>query len=86
MSAQPGQPLRGRRRSHMVAVARSLNWADASAARGDFGDALAWLRAVEATGDLLPEAYQAKRQLWLGGLGAIRVEATADRAMRQRTG
>ena len=74
MSAQPGQPQRGRRRSHVVAVARSLNWADASAARGDFADALAWLRAVEAMGDLLPDAYLTKRQLWHSALGQVEVE------------
>lgn len=79
MSAQPGQPLRGRQRSHVIAVARSLNWADSSAARGDFADALAWLRAVEAIGDLLPDAYLTKRGLWHSALGQAGVG-------RQQTG
>jgi hypothetical protein len=71
MSAQPGAPERGPHGAHLVAVARSLSWADASAARGDFADALAWLRAVEAMGDRLPDAYLTKRRLWQGGLARV---------------
>jgi hypothetical protein len=74
MSAQPGQSVRSPRSAHLVAVARSLNWADASAARGDFADALAWLRAVEAMGDLLPDAYLNKRRRWHGALAQVGVQ------------
>jgi hypothetical protein len=68
MNAQPRRRQRDKPGAHLIAVARSLRWADASAAQGDFADALAWLRAVEATGDLLPDAYLTKRQLWCGAL------------------
>ena len=40
---------------HPVAVARSLQWADQAAQRGDHSDALAWLHVIEAIGDELPE-------------------------------
>jgi hypothetical protein len=50
---------------HRAAVARSLGWADDSAARGDHGGALGWLQMVEAIGDQLPEAYETRRRDWL---------------------
>jgi hypothetical protein len=49
---------------HAAAVASSLAWADEAAARGDFGEALEWLQAVEAAGDVLPDAYAARREDW----------------------
>jgi hypothetical protein len=54
---------------HPVAVARSLQWADEAAKRGEHSDALAWLHVIEAIGDELPETYQAKRQAWLLAFG-----------------
>lgn len=53
---------------HVAAVTRSLGWAVESAARGDYVDALAWLRTIEATGDQLPPAFESKRRTWLGDL------------------
>ena len=57
---------------HAVAVARSLQWADEAAKRGDHSDALAWLHVIGAIGDELPETYQTKRQAWLLALGTDR--------------
>lgn len=47
---------------------RSLGWAQESAERGDYADALGWVYAVEATGEQLPAGYQIKRQAWFGAL------------------
>ena len=55
-----------------MAVARSLQWADEAATRGDHSDALAWLHVIEAIGDELPETYQTKRQAWLLAFGTDR--------------
>ena len=49
---------------HSAAVRRSLGWAQESADRGDHGDALAWIQMLEAVGEQLSPAYQAKRQAW----------------------
>ena len=57
---------------HPVAVARSLQWADEAADRGEHSDALAWLHVIEAIGDELPETYQTKRQAWLLAFGTDR--------------
>ena len=55
---------------HRAAVSRSLGWAQQSAERGDYTDALAWVRVVEATGSQLPPSYRSKRQVWLDALAA----------------
>ena len=57
---------------HLAAVARTLQWADESAERGDHLDALAWLDTVEAIGDELPEVYGIRRDAWSAQLGASR--------------
>jgi hypothetical protein len=57
---------------HLAAVARSLEWADEAAERGNYRDALGWLQAVEAAGDELPETYEAKRNAWLLTISAQR--------------
>jgi hypothetical protein len=70
------RPVPGRRKEdattryvrHLEAVSRSLAMADASAERGDFADALAWVRTVEAIGDPLPDPYRRKRQAWRAAL------------------
>jgi hypothetical protein len=49
---------------HDAAVRRSLGWAQESADRGDYRNALAWIRTLEAIGEELAPAYQAKRQAW----------------------
>ena len=54
----PRGPITTRARpSTLVAVARSLQWADEAAERGDHSDALAWLHVIEAIGDELPDTY-----------------------------
>jgi hypothetical protein len=49
---------------HEAAVHNSLGWAQESADRGDYADALLWLHVIEATGEPIPPAYCAKRLLW----------------------
>lgn len=49
---------------HTAAVARSLGWARDSAARGDYADALDWVRVVEAIGDRIPEEFETMRRAW----------------------
>jgi hypothetical protein len=63
---------------HLAAVSRSLGWAQESAERGDYTDALAWISVVEATGSKLPPGYHAKRQAWLGALGTNRAKPEAS--------
>ena len=61
-----------REAKHLAAVARTLQWADESAERGDHFDALAWLDTVEAIGDELSEVYEIRRDSWSAQLGASR--------------
>ena len=60
---------------HRRAVARSLRWAEESAARGDHAEAIAWLQAVEDTGEQLQSEYEVKRRNWFGALAEIVNEA-----------
>ena len=59
----PARPVGGSDR-HTAAAARTLSWADESAERGDYADALAWLRTLEAAGDQLSPEYAAKCERW----------------------
>ena len=59
---------------HLAAVRRSLGWAQESADRGDYADALGWMGVLEAIGEQLPPDYQAKRRAWAGLLARNRVE------------
>lgn len=59
-----------REAKHFAAVTSTLQWADDSAERGDYFDALAWLDTIEAIGDELPEIYQTRRVSWSTQLGA----------------
>jgi hypothetical protein len=67
LSLTPRNALSGAER-HRAAIAVTLTWAEESAARGDYADALSWLDVVEATGDHLLDGYEVKRQAWLGAL------------------
>jgi hypothetical protein len=67
LSLTPRNVLTGAER-HRTAIATTLAWAEASAARGDYADALSWLDVVEATGDHLVDGYEVKRRAWLGAL------------------
>ena len=51
-----------REAKHLAAVARTLQWADESADRGDLLDAIASLGTLEAIGDEIP------RSTWWGVL------------------
>jgi hypothetical protein len=56
-----GQPFtRGARR----AVARTLEFAEEAASRGDFSEALAWLETLDAVARHLPDEYASKRLEW----------------------
>jgi hypothetical protein len=57
---------------HRAAVRRSLVWAQESADRGDYADALGWIGVLEAIGEQLSPAYLAKRQAWGAQLVANR--------------
>jgi hypothetical protein len=50
--------------AHRAAVANTLTWAEESAARGDYMDALAWLNVLDAIREPLPSDYEIKRLDW----------------------
>ena len=50
--------------AHRTAVANTLSWAEESAGRGDYVNALAWLNVLDAIRETLPEAYEIKRLDW----------------------
>jgi hypothetical protein len=56
---------------HLAAVARSLGWAQEAAERGDYADALGWIRAVEATGAQLSPANHVQRLEWSSALANL---------------
>ena len=58
---------------HLAAVATTLQWADESADREDYFDAVAWLETLEAIGDEFPEVYEIRRRSWSAQLRASRV-------------
>jgi hypothetical protein len=64
----------GAARQHLAALRTTLSWADRSAARGDYADALVWIDVVEATGHELPDEYRAKRETWLGVVALERLD------------
>ncbi len=78
----PGRPVavalaperEARRAKHERAVARTLEFADEAAGRGDFRDALAWLATLEAIGRRLSDEYLVKQAEW-----RLAVTATAER-------
>jgi hypothetical protein len=68
------------------AVRRSLGWAQESADRGDYADALGWIELVEAIEAKIPTRYLIDRQAWGSPPGisvpayeASRARADADR-------
>lgn len=61
----PGRDPTSRTSRHLAAVARSFGWADESAGRGDYADALGWVNVIVAMRDPIPQEYQIKRQAWL---------------------
>jgi hypothetical protein len=71
-----------REAKHLAAVARTLQWADEAAERGDYLDAVLWLETLEAIGDQLPEVYESRRGSWSARLGRARVTEEAARGQR----
>jgi hypothetical protein len=67
---------------HLAAVARTLQWADESAERGDPLDAIAWLKTLEAIGDKLPEVYEIRRDSWRAQLRRTRTVDNTRRGNR----
>lgn len=57
----PAQQYDGAAAKHLAAVAQSLAWAEESAARGDYADALGWIGAVQATGSQMHSRPSATR-------------------------
>ena len=53
---------------HVMAVKRSLGWAQESADEHDYKNALGWLGVLEAIGEQLPAEYQTRRQEWAHAL------------------
>ena len=64
---------------HLAAVARTLQWADECADRGDLLDAIAWLGTLEAIGDEVPGVYAVRRDSWSAELARTRAKAAAAR-------
>ncbi len=62
-----------REAKHLAAVARTLQWADEAAERGDYFDAVLWLETLEAIGDQLPEVYASRRGSWSAQIARARV-------------
>jgi hypothetical protein len=49
---------------HQAAVNNSLASAQDAADRGDYADALEWIRTLEAIGEQISPGYEAKRRVW----------------------
>jgi hypothetical protein len=76
VSTPPAVHVRAHDR-RLVAVARTFGCGEEAAARCDYADALSWVGAVEAIGDLIPIAYQPIRQAWHTTLAAKRARNEA---------
>ena len=72
-----------REAKHLAAVARTLQWADESAERGDHFDAIAWLETLEAIGDELPGVYEIRRDSWSAQLARTRTTDETARRLSQ---
>jgi hypothetical protein len=51
--------------NHAAIIARTLRWADDAAARGDYVQAVRWVKTVRDLGHDLSSEYEAKNQTWL---------------------
>ena len=80
MSAQPPGTDTSATSRHLAAVARSLEWAEQAAERGNYADALGWVQVVQVIGEQLSDEFEAKRGVWLTALAA---DHTPDRATRR---
>ena len=68
---------------HLAAVARTLQWADESADRGDLLDAIAWLGTLEAIGDEVPGVYEFRRDSWSAELARSRLAGATTQREKQ---
>jgi hypothetical protein len=68
-----------REAKHLAAVARTLQWADEAAERGDHFDAVAWLETLDAIGDQVPDVYESRRGSWSAQIA--RTQATDETAV-----
>ena len=59
------------RAAHLRAVANTLRWAEESATRGRYADALGWLKVLDVIGEELPADYQTKRAEWRRALAEL---------------
>jgi hypothetical protein len=46
------------------AIKQSLRWAQESADRGDYPEAVGWIQTLELIGEKVPPSYEAKRREW----------------------
>jgi hypothetical protein len=86
MSAAGGDTISAVQARHEQAVARTLEWADEAAERGQHATALEWLQTLEVMGDQLSSEYQRKRERWrraLLGQRAARERRSAGRPSRR---
>ena len=58
--------------NHAAIIARTLRWADEAAARGDYVEAVRWVKTVRDLGHDLSSEYEAKNQTWLNAIEADR--------------
>ena len=57
---------------HAAIIARTLAWADESAARGEYVEAVRWVETVRDMGHDLPSEYEANRDMWLSAIESDR--------------
>ena len=57
--------------AHQRAVKNTLRWAEESATRGRYADALAWLTVLDVIGEELPADYETKRVEWRRALAEL---------------
>ncbi len=68
----PSATSQDRASRHSAAVKRSLRWAQESADRGDYADALGWIKVLETIGERVPPSYLAKSRVWNDELAGYR--------------
>ncbi|HUA03657.1 MAG TPA: hypothetical protein VMB27_07105 [Solirubrobacteraceae bacterium] len=53
---------------HAAIIARTLHWADSAAARGDYTEAVHWVKTLDDLGHELSAEYAVKRDTWLNAI------------------
>lgn len=49
---------------HAAIITRTLAWADESAARGEYAQAVHWVQTVRGMGHGLPAEYETRLEMW----------------------